>query len=213
MIYLVIADIQSIEKDCRVSRQSCNLFSKEIKDYIENTKNDQTRTERFIAYSSLFYSLKEFYSVNNAKLVKNENGKPSIVDSDIQISLSHCDGVCTIVFSDEGEIGVDIQSPLDEAKAERLNARFLSEIQPKQEEIEIKCFYMTFSDNGAEFTEITLKNSPNEDFLSKWVYTESVIKAFGLTFSDISKINELSKNTKTAIFNYKKFKIAITEIV
>ena len=212
MIYIVIADIQSIEKDCRDIRQSCNLFPGEIKEYIENTKNEQTKTERIIAYSALFSSLKEFFSIENPKIKRNTNGKPSLVDSNVHISLSHCDGVSAIALSDEGEIGVDIQSPIDDTKAERLTKRFLSEIQPKQEDVNIKCFYRTLTENGANFTEIVLENSDKTDFLSKWVYLESVIKAYGISFSEISKINELSKNTKTCILNYKNSKIAVTTV-
>jgi len=213
MIYLIIADNDSIKKDCLDVWQSCNLFSKEIKDYIENTKNDQTKTERIIAYSTLLFSLNSFFSIDNPKLEKNENGKSFIKDSNLHINLSHCNCTCAVVLSDEGEIGVDIQCLVDEAKAKRINKRFLSEIQPRQHEVNIKCLYMTLTENTALFSEICLTNDNETDFLTKWVYFESVIKAYGLNFSDISKINELAKNIKTAIFNYKNFKIAVTKTV
>jgi phosphopantetheinyl transferase len=213
MIYLIVADNNSIKKDCLDTWQSCNLFPGEIKEYIENTKNEQTKTERFIAYSTLFSSLEKFFSIGNPKIKRNKNGKPSLVDSNVYISLSHCDGVSAIALSDEDEIGVDIQSPVDDTKAERLTKRFLSKIHPKQEDINIKYFYMTLTDKTVDFKEIALENSDKADFLSKWVYLESVIKAYGISFSEISKINELSKNTKTRIYNYKNFKIAVTKAV
>ena len=211
MIYLIIADNDSIKKDCLDRWQSYSLFSDEIKEYIANTKNEKTKKERILAYSALFASLKEIFSLDAPRIYRNENGKPFIKDGSIYISISHSEDACAVALSDEGEIGVDIQSPIDESKAERLNERFLSKIQPKQENIDVKCLYMTISDDKIEFTNNPLNNSTEEDFLSKWVYFESIIKAFGLTFSDLPKINRLQKNTKTVILNYKNSKIAVTK--
>ena len=215
MIYTVISSlkenrIEINKRDCRIVRQPLTLLYPKLKEYTERGKNEQHNAERRLAYITLLSSLKEFFFIENPVIKRNENGKPSLVDCNVHISLSHCDEVSAITLSDEGEIGVDIQSPVDDAKAERLTKRFLSEIQPKQEEVNIKYFYMTLTEKGANFTEIFLENSDKTDFLSKWVYLESVIKAYGISFSEISKINELSKNTKTCILNYKNSKIAVT---
>ena len=213
MIYLIIADKDSIKKDCLDMWQSCNLFSGEIKEYISNTKNQKTKNERILSYTALLSSLKELFSVENIKLERNKNGKPYIKDSSIHISISHSDETCAIALSNEGEIGVDIQCRVDEERGERLSKRFLSEIQPRQDEMNIKYLYMTLTENAALFSEICLIKDNETDFLTKWVYLESVIKAYGLSFSDISKISELEQNTKTTIFNSKNYKIAVTKTV
>ena len=170
-------------------------------------------TNNTVNSSTLLFSLKEFFANTDPKLERNKNGKPYIKDSNIYISLSHSDDICAVALSDEGEIGVDIQCYVDEAKAERLTKRFLSEIKPRQDEMNIKCLYMTLTEKTALFGEICLNKDNETDFLTKWVYLESVIKAYGLSFSDISKITELKENTKTTIFNSKNFKIAVSMTV
>ncbi len=210
MICVVISDLQNLKGDCRIARHPHYILPDRIKEYIEKTKNEKKRAERSLAYTTLLYSLESFFSVKDPVIERNQNGKPDLSSCDIHISISHCDGVAAVAMSDEGDIGVDIQSGIDEDKAKRLGERFLSAISVKQDEVNIKYFSIDFTDKGACFNKIMLENDDSIDFLSKWVYTESMIKAFGLSFSDISKINEISHSTDTKTVKYKNFKIATT---
>lgn len=210
MIYVVITDLQNSKWDCRIARQPHYILTDQIREYIEKTRNENKITERTLAYTTLLCSLDRFFSVKEPVIDRNHNGKPALLNCDIHISISHCDGVAVTALTDDGEIGVDIQSVIDEDKAKRLEERFLSGISVKQNEVNIKYFSVAFTDKGACFNEILTENDETIDFLSKWVYTESVIKAFGLSFSDISKINDLSSSTETKTVKYKNFKIATT---
>ena len=210
MIYVVIADILNSERDCHNTWQPQNLLPEGIREYIGKTKNEKMRAERFLAYTTLLCSLERFFSVNDPIIERNPNGKPYLKNSNIQISISHCDGVAVTAICDEGQIGVDIQSVIDEEKAKRLEKRFFAEILLKNENVDVKYFSLEFSNNEARFNEILPERDKNKDFLSKWVYTESVIKTYGLSFSDISKINEFASSTLAQIVDYKNFKIATT---
>jgi phosphopantetheinyl transferase len=213
MIYLIIADSNNSKGDCHSVWQPHNHLPDAVQEYIDKTNNESVKAERTLAYSTLILSLEKFFSIKNPTIVRNENGKPYIKDNEAFISLSHCDGVAAIALSDEGEIGVDIQSPPEERKAEHLSKRFLSETLVRQDKTKIKYVLLSLIDGEYGFNEISLTPEMENDFLSKWVYSESVIKAFGRTFSDISKITALSENTATQIVNYKNFKISTTIVI
>lgn len=209
MIYLVITDIQN-KKDCHFKWQSDKLFDEKVKNYIDNSKSKKTKLERLAAYTTLLCSLKKFFSIEQIEIEKNKNGKPYLDKENVFFSISHSDNLAVIALSDEGEIGVDAQSFVDENKANRLEKRFLSDIKIKNNQVEMKIFYFDFSGDKPIFIEKNLDIDRDDDFLSKWVYSESVIKYWGTNFSDILKINSLSENTKTQIISYQNNKIAIT---
>ena len=213
MIYLIIADSNNLKGDCHSTWQPHNLLSTDLKEYINKGKNESVKAERTLAYSTLLLSLEKFFSVKNPTIIRNENGKPYVKDGSVFISISHCDGVAAVALSDEEEIGVDIQSMPDEEKAERLSKRFLSETLIRQDKAEIKYFTLSLIDGEYRFNEISLMLESENNFLSKWVYSESVIKAFGTSFADISNITELSEKTATRIVGYKSFKIAATIVI
>ena len=219
MIYVVISGgtIRKNElinkRDCRVLRQPQSLLPDEVKKYIENTANEKTKDERNLAYISLFSALKVFYSLDRCTLERSKNGKPYIstsLPSPIFFSLSHSDGMTAVALTDENNIGVDIQGAVDEEKAKRLENRFLSQVTAENSNFEINYYYLTFNDDLVTLETIEPKKDNNSDFLSKWVFAEANIKCLGLTFSDISKINEISKFTKTQTISFENFKIATT---
>ena len=136
MIYTVISDINNFKsaresaqkRDCHNKWQPLTLIPKDVISYIENGKNDEVRLERFTAYSTLFFALFELYGKKDVTLCRTDSGKPYLIEngnaSKIQISISHSDGLVSVALSDEGDIGVDIQSEIDESRAERLEKRF-----------------------------------------------------------------------------------------
>ena len=204
MIYLVIADIKNTKGDCHDMWQPHNLLPTEVREYIENTKNNKTRVERYFAYSALSLSLKEFFSVDDFKIERNENGKPDLADSHIHISLSHCEKLVAVAISDLGEIGVDVQCHVDIERSERLETRFLKDLSFKNNELDIK--YFLFEPDG-NLKAIQPKTSYESDFLNKWTFAEANIKCRGLSFSQISEINRLSKTTLSSTVEYQNCKI------
>lgn len=223
MIYVVISDglnrqsgLINKKGDCRVLRQPQSLLSTEVNEYIEKTANKITKSDRSSAYTTLFAALKLFFDAEGFDLKRTENGKPYLYsslpcyDKSISVSLSHSDSIIAVALSDEGDVGVDIECGVEKEKAERLERRFLSDITPENDNIEIEYYYAGFKENEAVFEKIVPQCDTQVDFLSKWVFAESIIKCFGLTFSEISKINELAGKTKTHIVSINNFKIATT---
>ena len=203
MIYTVISTlsenrIESTKRDCRIIRQPLSLLQKEISEYIDCAKNDSVRAERHLAYTTLICSLKAFFDIDNIKLERTAGGKPYLLDSNIHISLSHSDGAVAVAISDEGEVGVDIQSEIDPDRAKRLEDRFFTALSVKSEDIDIKYYFLDITSDEAKFSEITLSTA-TECFTAKWSYAESLMKLYGRGFADVGNICELSNNARSAV--------------
>lgn len=85
-------------------------------------------------------------------------GKPYLIGSELQFSLSHTRGAVCAVFSDAGEVGADIERR-DRRVGERLYSRVLSD------------------------RERLLVNS-GEDFIRLWVQKEAFLKRLGTGIAD-----------------------------
>lgn len=79
---------QAEKRDCRILRQPLSLLPKEIKEYIENTKNEKSKLERQLAYTSLFCGLKAFFNVEKAEIKRTTDGKPYLVINGIENKTS-----------------------------------------------------------------------------------------------------------------------------
>lgn len=203
MIYVIINDLENTKRDCRTMRQPLNLLTGELKEYVENTKNEKTKSERIAAYSALLISLKELFSVENPEIERNENGKPYLKDGKVHFSISHFDGLSAVALSDSAEIGIDLQCPTDSEKEERIDKRFLNNIEFKKDDIDIKYFLLT----DGTLKEFSPQKSTENDFLFRWTFLEANIKCRGLNFSCVKDINELSKGTRAYTVKYKDCKI------
>ena len=137
----------------------------------------------------------------------NENNASDTKRLGLWISISHSDGVIAVSISDEGEVGVDIQSEISPDKAKRLDQRFLFSVDARSESLDIRYYYCSISDNEAIFTEIPLSDAKILDFTAKWTYSEAILKLFGRGFGDIGKLRELSKAAKCEIREYKGKKV------
>ncbi len=85
-------------------------------------------------------------------------GKPYLIGSELQFSLSHTRGAVCAAFSDAGEVGADIERR-DRRVSERLYSRVLSD------------------------RERLLVNS-GEDFIRLWVQKEAFLKRLGTGIAD-----------------------------
>ena len=199
MIYTIICDTKNrdfshlIKEDCRVERQSIPGFSEEISEYIDRAKNDTIREERYSAYSTLLYSLKCLYGVENPKITREKDGKPRIISHDIFFNISHSDGLVTVSLSDKCDVGVDLQSEISPEREERLSARFLSGFSPLPCSLEIEYLYL---ENGRFFT-LDLPMAKGDKFTESWTTFESVLKLSGDGFGAASDIEKIGQNVKT----------------
>lgn len=206
MIYTVISTlkenrIDKDKRDCRIIRQPLSLLSEDIKKYIQLGKSEMHKAERKLAYTTMLCALKVFYSIDFPRIEKNEYGKPYLADSNIRISLSHSNGVVAVCISDEGEVGVDLQTMIEPERAERLKERFFTSLQVKNESISTEYYYCELSGEDAEIYGITLPDfQPCEaDFSARWVSAESIMKLIGHGFADADRVSDLAKGTKTEI--------------
>ncbi len=220
MIYTVIADTEDFrilseklkKRDCHDLWQPLTLIPENVFEYIKNTKNDEVRLERLAAYSTLFFALCELYGKRGLTLCRPEYGKPYLDGNEIYISLSHTDGAVAVALSDEYELGVDIQSEIDEHRAARLEKRFFDNINIKEKNIPVNLFRLNITGDAAAFEAI--KAEPREDdFTARWAYCESLLKCDGSGFSGLEKISEIQEKTKTSIkkinINKKQFTLSI----
>lgn len=220
MIYTVISTlkenrIDKDKRDCRIIRQPLSLLSEDIKKYIQLGKSEMHKAERKLAYTTMLCALKVFYSIDFPRIEKNEYGKPYLADSNIRISLSHSNGVVAVCISDEGEVGVDLQTMIEPERAERLKERFFTSLQVKNESISTEYYYCDLSGEDAEIYSITLPDfQPCEaDFSARWVSAESIMKLIGHGFADADKTGTLAEVSRTEIKTVdlgKKYYLAVS---
>lgn len=200
MIYTVIAYLGEnrieAKRDCRVFRQPLSLLPTEIKAYIKNTKNESVRAERELAYTTLFASLKKFFDIEKTNIGRTADGKPYLVGSSIHFNISHSDGVVAVCLSDEGEVGVDLQSEIDPEREKRLENRFFPDFKPMSENINVNYYFLRIEDGEAVFEEL-FPSLPDGCFTVKWTAAESLMKLYGKGFADSSALPRLSEKSKT----------------
>jgi phosphopantetheinyl transferase len=119
------------------------------------------RRKEFLATRSLLKSLTN--SENG--IVYNKNGKPSLVDNSLNISISHTSGYVSVITHPFYTVGIDIEQKRD--KILRLKNKFLSEKE------------LLNLDNNREL----------EHLLLHWSAKETMFKMMGET--DVDFINHL----------------------
>lgn len=211
MIYTIIAFEEKDRKklygeNSFVLENPKELLPKEIIEYVDNTKNAKTRSERLLAYTSLFAGLKLFFNLDDFGIERGELGKPYLTLGEkekrkIHISISHSDGVSAVTLSDEGEVGVDLQSEINKAKAERLRGRFMSEVSVVTEKLPIN-YYFCYVDKERAILEkqfLSQVEGEEQNFTLKWSYSESVMKLYGGGFSDIKKLEMRDEKIRSEV--------------
>ena len=215
MIYTVISGIN--EKDCCEKRQSIASLPRAVERYILDTKNEQTREERLLAYTVLSFSLEKFYGIKEWNIEKNAYGKPNLVtygeEKNLYINVSHSDGAVAVVLSDEGEVGVDIQAEILPEREDRLKKRFFDFNVAKADDLSVAYLYF---DRGGNFSELEMDNP--EDIISftdKWSACEAVMKCDGRGFSSLPELEKIQRNMHLTIkrisFEEKQFSLSIAK--
>nr|MBE6544506.1 hypothetical protein [Oscillospiraceae bacterium] len=190
------------DRDCRVLRQPLPDLPKDIQEYISSTKNDEVRAERRLAYITLLCSLSLFFGIDDVEINRDSFGKPFIKHSgnkQIFISISHSDGTVAVSLSDEGDIGVDLQTETDKKRAEKLDGRFLQGFKTENQFIPISYYHCTIENDLVFFIEIFPADAKEEGFTERWSALESLLKLDGGGFSSLSKIKKIKDSAKTNI--------------
>ncbi len=146
--------------------------------YIEYDENmspkERHNLEHCSAYDLLTNMLKKYFEIVNPTILKTENGKPYIENSNVHFSISHTNGLVACVVSDM-PIGVD---------AEKLLTKSTEEIQ--------KFAKRFFVEN--EFNLLKKGNFSSTEFFKIWTGKEATIKKHGSTMSEIKKIDITKEN-------------------
>lgn len=161
----------------------------------------------YLVYRTQKYQKNEEASTDNCSHQKNKD-LPVKTNSDeklkkcsvnYHVSISHSDGVIAVVISDEGEIGIDIQSVISSDRAERLKNRFFEGMSAKSEAINAEYYYCSISDSRVEFEKANVTKITEPSFTAKWVSGESILKLSGRGFGDLNSLDSLSRCSRTEI--------------
>ena len=165
MIYTVISRTDLLSEYYKKNDFKEGFFTEEILKYISDTGNMKIRDERIAAYTSLFYSLNELFSIRPKKILRTIYGKPYIQEG-VYFSISHSNGLCAVTLSDKVEVGVDIQEFISEKIGAGINGRFLSGFEFYEEDFNINLLSLSESfDGGIILEPIFLDSSISDEIL------------------------------------------------
>ena len=145
-----------------------NYFELDVHDSsLLKSKKSQLAKEQFLAVRKILHLENPSY-----KIRYDESGKP-LINSDLNISISHSNLMAGIVFSGFNQTGIDIEEK--ESKAINIQNKFLNESEKLKDEYQ-----------------------SDVDYLTKiWTAKESIYKALGIkgiSFSDDIIIKNAKKN-------------------
>ena len=181
-------------------RQPLPILPDEVLDYINKTNNETLKAERMMAYTSLFASAFAFFNIENARIERKEKGKPYFSPAcGVYFNISHSDGAVAVVLSDEGDVGIDIQSEISLEREKRLKNRFIKDVKCGTRK-KSKCFFMSVDDGEILFYEISLGEA-DDVFTKKWTVAESLIKLTSEGFSAISEVDESALTSSVESFS------------
>ena len=145
-----------------------NYFELDVHDSsLLKSKKSQLAKEQFLAVRKILHLENPSY-----KIRYDESGKP-LINSDLNISISHSNLMAGIVFSGFNQTGIDIEEK--ESKIINIQNKFLNESEKLKDEYQ-----------------------SDVDYLTKiWTAKESIYKALGIkgiSFSDDIIIKNIKKN-------------------
>jgi 4'-phosphopantetheinyl transferase len=134
-------------------------------------KRDEDRNSSIAARGALRVLLSGYteISATEIRFSYSENGKPHVVDSDIDFNVSHSDEWVVLAFGKRRNIGVDIEKIKLEMEVEGIAARFFA-----PEEIEL----------------LKAAEEKHTLFFQIWARKEAYVKACGSTlFSELNRFS------------------------
>ena len=136
--------------------------------------NKKIKTDDYVKYIlSKYY----FMNFSDIEIIRGQNGKPYIKNSDIKYSVSHKKNYMVAVFS-YNEIGIDIEILTDKDYSGIVDRYF-------------------FEDERKYILSSISKLEQNKRFFEIWTKKEAYIKKYALNISYIKKIDSLKEDIKT----------------
>ncbi len=229
MVYTVIGDYKKLLPEIITEEGSgigspFSLFPEELKKYIKEPKNEESRLSRLGGYLLLFHTVRFLLGEIEFDIAFNEHGKPYFESEkmkNITFNISHSDGLCAVAVCEDGcKVGVDIQGSVDKEKEERLSNRFFGGSFEEIGSLESLYIFGGFSAYGdcmfAEIPSAALKSSDHDrSFVDRWSLCEALMKCDGRGFAAYTEIGKLSENASAASvnFSYKGREYSITTAV
>ena len=103
----------------------------EARERIEKTENKKLRTSRAAAYALFERAYLDIFEQKAPGLSFCSDGKPTLKNTDIRLSVSHTDRLCAVAFS-KSDVGVDVQAHTEMLGKERVLKRFVNESLQKK---------------------------------------------------------------------------------
>lgn len=116
----------------------------------------QSRQQHIAAYALLSDALFGAAGIRTARILREEMGKPYLLGTDLQFSLSHCKGMAVCALGDHTPIGVDCEA--------------LRTVRPR---VAKRCF------SDSELRQLEQSDQPDLLFTRLWTLKESFVKAIG----------------------------------
>lgn len=194
-----------------------NSFSA-LPEFVINTKNPHLKRERIFSYMLLYYAYNEYIKEKNfsnnidfdncylqkseltgiateksrsfevPNLERDENGRPFFSDSEIDFNLSHDAEMASLVISDRGRVGIDIQRrsrTVSERLLEKVNSLYdnkaFASIPEINDRLSAETKFLSYSEEKGiyEISRKDLFSEDKKDFFSRWSTLEAVSKADG----------------------------------
>ena len=135
MIYLTLKKIPDGENTVGLYEKALASFKRcpENSSYIDTIRNrcDKSAAEGLFALcllSELINRADEAPMSDTLTLARTDVGKPYFVSSDWQFNISHSGGYVAVALSDEGAVGIDVETAdITADKAQKLAKRFFTE--------------------------------------------------------------------------------------
>ncbi|EHL16585.1 hypothetical protein HMPREF9629_01132 [Peptoanaerobacter stomatis] len=140
--------------------------------------NKKIKTDDYVKYILSKYYFMDFGDI---EIIRGQNGKPYIKNSDIKYSVSHKKDYIVAVFSHD-EIGIDIEILTDKDYSGIVNRYF-------------------FEDERKYILTPTSELEKNKRFFEIWTKKEAYIKKYDLNISYIKKIDSLKEDIETFKIN------------
>lgn len=200
-------DIDALWQKIKTKYENTSLVAS-LEDYI-SASGKKNHEERILVAALLMASLGHMKCFNHEcreplTFEKDDIGKPYFTGTNLRVSIAHNEDFVVIAYAKWGGIGVDIESEIDEEKAEKLSKRFPNIGLLKAEQNgdgsigKILAFEMSVED---VFTPISLA-SADCSFTAKWTAAEAIMKCDGGGFSSLPELQKLGADMNTFSFTF-----------
>lgn len=214
MIYTFIADITNLKNKKTDCDTLISNLPEGVRAHVLGAGNEDMRLCRAGAYATLFAALRLFFGGTDFDVSRDGYGKPYLVDkggadAEIWISLSHDGDLCAVSLSDEGAVGVDVQSEIDKERAQRLKGRYFDGISLPKKILDTEYMLYEASCDGRmgigelpEMLCVTEKYFPM-DFTAAWTLAEAALKCDGRGFGAVGEVKGILEKCSADIVKIK----------